>query len=99
MVESVAMTELLDHPHSLHQREFCTEGSLGEHALCMRENTAMYTHTHWAQFWSILKGIYINLVWNVQSSFNVVNLLACFTTCTTSLFVLFIIPTCTYTRL
>ena len=39
-VEPVATTKLLGYPHSPLQREFCTEGLLGQHLLG-RENTAL----------------------------------------------------------
>ena len=32
-VESVATSKLLESPYSPHQRKFCTEGLLGQHAL------------------------------------------------------------------
>ena len=38
-VEPVATTKLLGYPHYPHQREFCTEGLLGRHALGMLEKT------------------------------------------------------------
>ena len=38
-MEPVATTKLLGYPHSPHQREFCTEGLLGRHALGMLGRT------------------------------------------------------------
>ena len=38
-VEPVATTKLLGYPHSPHQREFCTEGLFGRHALGMLGKT------------------------------------------------------------
>ena len=41
-VEPVATTKLLGYPHSPHQREFCTEGLLGRHALGMLGRALIY---------------------------------------------------------
>ena len=41
-VEPVATTKFLGYPHSRHQREFCTEGLLGRHALGMLGRTLRF---------------------------------------------------------
>ena len=34
-MKSVATSKLLDSPYSLNQRKFCTEGLLGQYAICI----------------------------------------------------------------